>query len=350
MKKTMSFLLISLSIIFLNIAQASRIKGDETVLFFPGNAYLKGGTWVVPVHGWIFEQEEGSRWRRKMLDSLPSLLEIEPNDSNRAIYEQRTRMFLVDNEHRKKIEVEMLGKRFTMKPSQDNGHFYGEFHIANNGQKSWQTFQAVTQKNDPRLFEGKAQFIPHEGISVISDIDDTIKISNVKDKQALLKNTFFKAFEAVPEMAAVYQAWQKQGAVFHYLSASPWHLYPALSEFITASGFPEGSYNLKNFRVKDQSFFNLFSSQSEYKKPILEALFKKYPKRQFILVGDAGEEDPEIFATLARLYPKQVLHIFIRDLNLKENQLRYQETFKGIPAERWSIFRDGHQLLDFKFN
>ncbi len=350
MNKTIAILFISLFIFCLTPTQASRIKDDETVLFFPGNASLRNSVWTVPVHGWIFEYEQDSLWRNTMLNPLPSVLDIEPDDNNRALYQQRTRMFLVDNERGKKIAIEMLGKHFTMSSSQSNGHFYGEIHIANNGQQGWQPYQAITQKNDPRLFKGKAQFILPKGISVISDIDDTIKISNVKDKQALLKNTFFKAFQAVPAMATAYQSWQKQGAVFHYLSASPWHLYPALSEFIAASGFPDGSYNLKNFRIKDQSFFNLFSSQRNYKHPLIEALFNKYPERQFILVGDAGEEDPEIFATIAQRYPQQVLHIFIRDLNPNDNKMRYQATFKEIPSGHWSIFSEGHQLLSFKFN
>lgn len=347
MKKIAVFLLISLSVTYFNIAQASRIKRDETVLFFPGNAYLKGSVWTVPIHGWIFEKEQNSLWRKMALDRLPSLLEIELDASNQTLFEQRTRMFLVDNQRGKKIAIKMSGNHVTLNSSEKNGHFYGELHIDNNAQKNWQSFQAITQKNDPRLFQGKVQFISPRGISVISDIDDTIKISNVKDKQALLKNTFTKAFQAVPAMAGVYHAWQQQGAAFHYLSASPWHLYLPLAEFISTSGFPDGSYNLKNFRIKDQSFFNLFTSQVAYKKPIIEKLLNQYPHRQFILVGDAGEEDPEIFANIAKLYPQQIQHIFIRDLS-SNHQQRYQNTFKELPVERWSIFKDGNELLDFK--
>lgn len=347
MKKTMAVLLISLGCIFLNTAQASRIKDDETVLFFPGNAYLSEAHWIVPIHGWIFEKEQDSLWRKMTLAHLPELLEVNPDASNRALFEQRTRMFLVDNQRGKKIQVKMLDQQVTLQPSASNGHFYGEIQIADKAQADWHTFQAITQKDDPRLFQGKAQFIPAQGISVISDIDDTIKISNVKNKQALLENTFFKDFQAVPAMAKVYQSWQKQGAAFHYISASPWHLYPALAEFIATSGFPNGSYNLKNFRIKDQSFFALFSSQEDYKMPIIEKLLLKYPNRQFILVGDAGEQDPEIFASIAKQYPAQVLHIFIRDLN-PENQQRYQRTFKDIPKVQWTLFNDGAQLFTYK--
>jgi phosphatidate phosphatase APP1 len=240
-----------------------------------------------------------------------------------------------------------------MPSSEPNGHFNGNVYrnrhyIGDQGDQNWISFRAITKAGDERIFQGKVHLIEPQGISVISDIDDTIKISNVQDKEALLKNTFFKEFSPVSGMADIYRAWQQDGAVFHYLSASPWQLYPALSSFIAASGFPDGSYNLKNFRMKDETFFNLFSSQEEYKKPIVENLLKKYPGRRFILVGDAGEEDPEIFANAARQYPQQVLHIFIRDLNPDEVQSdRYKTTFRGIPKERWTLFGEGSDLSNF---
>ncbi len=338
-------------------ASGSSIKDDETIIFFPTNAALDadGKVWVVPVHGWIFEKEEDSFWRKVTIDSLSGTLEVEPDDASWPIYEKRTQMFLVDNERGKEIEVELSGKRTEMGESEANGHFYGTVYVdrnrvGNQGKKEWLPFQAVTQKDDNRTFQGKAHLIGPTGISVVSDIDDTIKISNVQDKEALVKNTFLKEFAAVPGMAELYRSWAEQGAVFHYLSASPWQLYPALSDFISKSGFPDGSYNLKNFRMKDETFFNLFSSQEGYKRPIIEDLIKKYPGRRFILVGDAGEEDPEIFAKrVASHYPEHVLHIFIRDLSQDAAQKeRYRKTFEGIHPSKWTIFKDGKDLQGFK--
>ncbi len=357
-KKTLFLVLLSLSLLSPVIQARSVIKKDETVIFFPTNALLdsKSNRWIIPIHGWIYEKEERSLFRKMGRNSLSSLLGVEPDESSRLLFKDRTQMFLVDNERGKKIEIEFSEKSFAMGQSKENGHFFGVIQKDDKGidkskGRHWINFRAITSKGDPRLFQGKAQLISPLGISVISDIDDTIKISNVKDKEALLKNTFLKPFRPVSGMAHVFQNWEQQGAAFHYLSASPWHLYPALSEFISNSGFPEGSYNLKNFRIKDQSFFNLFSSQQQYKKPIVEKLLKKYPGRRFILVGDAGEEDPEIFADIARSYPQQVVHIFIRDLNSdKAQNIRYQKTFAGISKTRWSLFREGSDIVDFKIS
>jgi len=333
-------------------ASSSPIKDDETVLFFPTNASLDaaGKAWIIPVHGWIFEMEEDSLWRSAVIETLPGLLGIEPDESNQALYEQRGRLFLVDNERGKEIETQIRDKHYPLGSSEPNGHFYGTVRIeaaraAAVTDAGWLTFQAVMPEGDKRVFEGKSQMIAPTGVSIISDIDDTIKISNVKDKQALLTNTFLRPFRAVPGMAETYRKWAGQGAVFHYLSASPWQLYPALSEFVVESGFPAGSFHLKNIRLKDETFLNLFSSQEEYKKPLVEQLLKTYPGRRFFLIGDAGEEDPEIFAAVAKAYPDQVLRVLIRDEapNAAESE-RYQKLFQGMPKSRWSIFRDGGEL------
>ena len=357
MKRILQLLIMSLVLpSCATTGQSSPIKSDETVLFFPTNAYQQSGSqqWIIPIHGWIFELEDDSLWRQSMIDQLPGILEVEVDETDPSpLYRERGRMFLVDNERGKSIDVILGKKRYSLvEASGPNGHFRGTIRadsakLASDG--GWITYQAVMKEGDSRQFSGQAQLIGPQGISVISDIDDTIKISNVEDKRELLANTFFRPSRPVPGgMPEIYQQWAQQGAVFHYLSASPWQLYPALSDFISKSGFPQGSIDLKTFRTKDQTFFNLFTSQEAYKKPLIDALFKSYPGRRFVLVGDAGEVDPDIFAAVARDFPDQIIRIFIRDTQPNAAQSeRYPVVFKGIPKDRWTIFQDGNDLLKF---
>lgn len=341
-----------------SLTGGSPLKKDETIVFFNTSGHLDtdGRNWVVPIHGWIFELEKDSAWRQYTLDTLPDLLEVEPDDSNRAEYENKARMFLVDNERGKSIQVAIGDDPVQMGLSGANGHFEGRHRIVAENTAAgsgpvWIQYHAVTPARDRRQFNGRVQLIPPEGRSVISDIDDTIKLSNVSDKKALLANTFLKPFAAVPGMAAVYSKWAGRGAVFHYVSASPWQLYPSLTGFIRNFGFPDGSFYLKNFRLKDETFFNLFSSQEEYKLPLIERIFRRYPGRRFIMLGDGGEQDPEIFAEIARRYPHQLVHIFIRDPDPGETaDARYRAAFDGIADDRWSLFRDGSDLLAFDWN
>ena len=74
------------------------------------------------------------------------------------------------------------------------------------------TYRAVTGKKENRIFEGTVQLVSPKGISAISDIDDTLKITNVfKGKKELMKNTYLKEFTPVPGMADVYQHWRRRG-------------------------------------------------------------------------------------------------------------------------------------------
>ena len=146
----------------------------------------------------------------------------------------------------------------------------------------------------------------------------------------------------------VYRAWaDKSGAQFCYVSASPWQLFLPLSEFVKSNRFPSGAFYLNKFRWKDENFLSLFESPERHKPTAIEPLLKQFPRRQFILVGDAGERDPEIYAGLARRYPKQIARILIRDVTGQPaDSERYQTAFRGLPPGLWQVFRAPADILD----
>ena len=129
------------------------------------------------------------------------------------------------------------------------------------------------------------------GISIISDIDDTIKFTDVLDgKDAILQNTFFRKAVEVPHMSEVYKNWVSEGAHIHYVSNSPWQVYPALAEFLTNKGFPEGSTHLRAVSTQDL----IIGKPGKHKLDIIPKIIKDFPHRKFILVGDSGEIDAEM--------------------------------------------------------
>ncbi|MDH3920995.1 MAG: App1 family protein, partial [Rhodospirillales bacterium] len=212
-------------------------------------------------------------------------------------------------------------------------------------------FEAVMPKGDRRQFTGQVQFLDPKGLSVISDIDDTIKISVVTDKRELLANTFLREFRDVPGMTETYGRWAEAGAAFHYVSSSPWQLYPALSTFMGHAGFPPGAFHLRWFRLKDETFFNLFAAPEESKIPVIESILRDYPIRKFVLVGDSGEKDPEIYGTIARRHGGQVRHVFIRNVSPQDDQgERFAAAFRGLPETIWTVFRSADELkrIDLK--
>jgi phosphatidate phosphatase APP1 len=102
---------------------------------------------------------------------------------------------------------------------------------------------------------------------------------------------------------------------------------------------------LKEFRWKNRTFFSLFASPEKYKPGVIESLLKQFPNRKFILIGDSGERDPEIYGALARKFPAQIIRIYIRDVtNEAAGSERYQKAFRSIPRETWQIFREPNEL------
>jgi len=115
---------------------------------------------------------------------------------------------------------------------------------------------------------------------------------------------------------------------------------PPLREFFEQVDLPEGSFHLGYFRIKDESFFNLFESSRATKPPTIEALMAAFPKRKFILIGDSGEADPEIYWDIARRHPDQVRAIAIRNVTgERADAPRFlEEAFQGLPTDLWLLF------------
>jgi hypothetical protein len=338
---------------------ASSIKRDEVVLFYPTFARQDqdAQSWRVAVHGQIFEPEEKSLKRALLVNVLREIVPRELSPQEKEIFDRRVRLFLVDSERGKAISIRLGSGVYQAGASGADGHFRGEVRLSNGQIASllggkppagdWASFSAVTRPGDGRVFAGRVLAMTADGLSVVSDIDDTIKVTNVRDRKELLANTFLRRFEAVPGMAQTYRLLADGKATFHYVSGSPWQLYPALADFTGDAGFPAGTFHLKAVRFADSSVLNLVGSQEEFKTREIEALFKAFPRRRFVLVGDSGEQDPEIYGSLARKHGEQVRAVWIRNVtNETASNPRCQAAFQGLPRSRWLLFRDAAELRE----
>ncbi|KAG0045816.1 hypothetical protein BGZ83_008954 [Gryganskiella cystojenkinii] len=215
--------------------------------------------------------------------------------------------------------------------SRPGGHFGGTLRVSheevealanetgstNSSQSGHPKFLRLQGRHDDtqELSHGVVNLIDPVGISIISDIDDTIKETNVTaGARVILRNTFLRAMQEVPGMATVYKHWWTRGAAFHYVSNSPWQLIPSLLEFFHTHLFPPGSAHL---RLHDSVLKTYFAAAppGEHKRRSIRELLMDFPERKFILVGDSGEIDMEIYTEMALEHPGQVVKIFIRDLS-----------------------------------
>jgi phosphatidate phosphatase APP1 len=335
-----------------------QIAADERVVFFPTYAKLDGDQWKLNFHGWIFEPEEDSLRRAALLDVVRRGLGMDRADAETELFRQRARPFLYDNERGRAVTVRIGDVEHTLPASGANGHFTGEIELSAAeadrlappvaGQPRFIDFQAALGDGDERAFAGRVHLLADEGVSVISDIDDTIKITEVPNRKRMLRRTFREPFEAAPGMAAAYTAWAGRGADIHYVSAGPWQLYEPLAEFLPRAGYPAGTFHMKAVRAKDRTLFDLFADADVTKRGAIVPLMQAFPRRRCILVGDSGERDPEIYGQIAREFPDQTAHIFIRDVTGQTaDDPRYQEVFRDIPPDRWTIFTDAAVLETF---
>ncbi len=329
----------------------AEVAPDEEIVFFDTAAHLdeSAGEWVLPIHGWIFEPEHDSIKRAALLTLFRETLDLDDDAVGNAYFTVRAMWFLTDNERGKGLTLRAGDQLVTIGPSAQNGHLMGTVRLSVEQAerlarpdafgRRWIELPVVMPESDPRRFAAKVLLIEPVGLSVISDIDDTIKITQITDHDALLRNTFLRPYRAVAGMAELYERWASRGAVFHYASASPWQLYRPLTEFMDVARFPAGTLHLKTFSWKDSSFMSLFDDPREYKPAVIKPILQRYPRRRFVFVGDSGEKDPEVYGALARQYPGQVLHILIRAVDGETpDAARFRAAFEGLPRERWTVF------------
>ena len=155
---------------------------------------------------------------------------------------------------------------------------------------------------------------------VISDVDDTIIVSRATDLTQKLKLMFLQnaksrmPFEGV---ATFYRALQEGNDGQHYnpifyISSSSWNLYDLLTHFCEVNEIPKGPFLLRDMGIDKTTFIK--SGHSEHKAEKVKRIFHMYPHLPFILIGDSGQKDAEIYEQVARQYPDQVLAIYIRDV------------------------------------
>lgn len=147
---------------------------------------------------------------------------------------------------------------------------------------------------------------------VVSDVDDTILETGVQRAGRMVLQTFTgSALTRTPFPGAVelYRdlARGDVNPVF-YVSSSPWNLYAFLHAFLVHRGFPLGPVLLRDLLGS--------SAGREEKHGRIREVLALHPGLPFVLIGDSGERDPEIYAEIVREHPRRILAVYIRETRL----------------------------------
>lgn len=294
-----------------------------------------------------------ARGARKILSERAGYKDL--SNEQASLYASRVTGFIADNESRETVnfrfdndpdqQVFQLKNSIGKTSTDRNGLIEGVFILSREkagvllqAQKSTQGWLRYTIVSAGHHGLGRIKLIDASGLSVISDIDDTIKVTEIPlGEREVLRNTFFRKFTASPCMANMYQAFGEQVA-FHYVSGAPWQLYEPLNAFLFSDvgGFPHGSMHMKNVRAnpfESESFQDIWKLVKygshevtfQQKTTQISTLLRHFPKRKYILIGDSGEQDPEVYRLIRQQFPEQVIEIRIRDVvnDVKNNPGRF---------------------------
>lgn len=253
--------------------------------------------------------------------------------------------FETDEIKHAKLKITLPNSTVLRTTTDDHGYFkideqvVGLEKLAN--ADGWLTFEVAYHEHINREIQNNNRFLGEllipcsaADFGVISDIDDTIIHTGVVStlKWKVLINSIFKsAASRIPlEGAAAFYHQLHKGKSgnnanpIFYVSHSPWNLYRYLDFFLKQNSFPKGPILLRSFK----DIFKKTSRDQVQKHIEIINILKSYPKLSFILIGDSGEHDADIYMEVAKEFPSQVLAIYLRSVPHKKKMQRIRSLFQ----------------------
>lgn len=324
---------------------------------YPSYARWDAGrkAWLIQVRGTIYQrgpEDVRAFWLIRLMERF---LGGSHSPHEKAIFERRISPFLAMEHRGRKVGVWIGDRLYALQNRTVRGGHFQEMLVVPGDEASGGSMLEVTlagANGEPTQYSTTAQLIPSEGISVVSDLDDTIKRTEVNSGQGLMANTFLRDFVAVDGMGDLYRSWAEQDAVFHYVSSSPHQLGDSIEEFLCGSEFPTGSIHLSPVASRSatvwgvlQFLWDFYQVRRRTKSQVIHRLLRHFPDRRFILVGDSSERDLEMYADIARNRPQQIAQILIRQVpGHVIPPLRRQNAAHDLTRSLFSFFHEPAQI------
>lgn len=231
------------------------------------------------------------------------------------------------------LRAEFQGKEYFAKTDEEG---YFEFKIQPKASlilhSRWQEIKLTlideVIKNQGEVSAYADVFLPVGNIDfgIISDVDDTIIPTGAMRMLEMLKTTFAKNAHTrvpFPGVAEFYKALQKgtdgvESNPFFYVSSSPWNLYDFLHELLQIHHIPKGPLLLRDIGLSRTEL--IAGSHSEHKLEQIRQVLRTYTQLPFILIGDSGQEDPDIYLQIVKEFPGRIRMVFIRDVHSSRHE------------------------------
>ncbi len=236
-------------------------------------------------------------------------------DSPLASLYRNTRILMAGGEEGL-VTWSVEGKEWTLRSS-EHGYWEVAESCSLDLKPGWHEITSVPTASSPA---GLLVVDSRNTFGIISDIDDTILVTDVSHKGTMLKNSLMvspERREAVPGMAELYRKLAQKNAApestpIIYLSSSPRQLTDNIRRFLVAELFPRGVLQL---RATSAEGGEVEKDHEAYKLNHIETILAAFPQLKFYFFGDDVERDPEIYAKVADRHSDQVAGVWIHRIN-----------------------------------
>jgi phosphatidate phosphatase APP1 len=258
---------------------------------------------------------EGVVVRGRVVDD-PAPAEATEGESVRAVLRRTLSVFLTDDLPGVPLEVR-LGSTTRTTTTDSDGYFLCHLPAPDDLVSPW-TRGEVGLAGTYRGLEGRYTTpldvrVPAEGaeFGILSDIDDTILETGVQRVGRMVLQTITGSAltrTPLPGAAALYRDLAREVNPVFYVSSSPWNLHAFLLQFLRHRDFPLGPVLLRDLLGGPAG--------REPKATRIREVLRTHPHLRFVLVGDSGEEDPQVYAEVVREHPGRIIAVYIREVRL----------------------------------
>lgn len=344
-----------------NISSSDLDAVPTQVLNLPGYANWTDGTWNLRFHGNVYKQPNISN---DTIDDLAnfflidtSIADLTPSEAAQA--RNVTREIFVVQQANENVTMDLVpapsaggdgetggggaetpagGQQSIKLPYETTPE--GDFDVflplqntssglaPGDGERPPQRLNVYAQGTDTG--NATSYLVSEEGLTIISDIDDILRVTKIYEPKDGILNTFAKPFMPWMNMPSIYSNWSASlpNMHFHYLTTTPEQASRTYMQFIYDT-YPGGSFDDRPLNFSD------VSATLSIRKFLLDKIFQTYPKRKFILVADTSNSDVmRDYPQMATDYPGQVQCILLRNTSATD------------PGDRFPYQTDGFQDLD----
>ncbi|KAJ6493604.1 hypothetical protein C8R47DRAFT_1185065 [Mycena vitilis] len=326
------------------------------VLNLPSYANWTGAGWSLIVHGNVFKQPNISQSK---LDDLANAFLIDTSVSQlpadqAAQARNLTAEIYVVQQANLNISINIApatssgktngtGQTLTVGPTSAEGDFDAPMVIPDPntqlqpGNETSAIQHMSMHVNGTDTGNATAYLVPVSGLTIISDIDDILRVTKIYEPKEGLLNSFARPFTPWMNMPEIYANWSKAlpDLHFHYLTTTPEQVTRNYMQFIYAT-YPLGSFDTRPLNFSD------VSATLSIRKFLLDRIFQTYPERKFVLVADTSNSDVmKDYPALATDFPGQVACILLRNTSATDDGDKFPydtSGFKGMDQSKYMFF------------